>query len=299
MDLTDKILRNAAFTWLERQVELKGDILPFTLLRDGFVHAGHKITFMNMPGIWRPQGFNVPLSIRTGTDSPYSDKNYSDGTLLYSYRGSDPNHRDNVGLRMAMERQIPLIYFKAIRKGQYLVQFPVYVEADDPGNMTCMVNLAPAILKHIPEFGAASTGYEIPEKKYALATYERRVHQAQFRDQVIHAYKCQCTMCRLKHVNLLDAAHIIPDKEERGNPIVPNGLALCKIHHAAFDSNIIGITPDYEVEVREDVLEEVDGPMLKYGLQSMHGQKIQLPYKKELRPDRDRIAERYDLFKSA
>jgi hypothetical protein len=36
-------------------------------------------------------------------------------------------------------------------------------------------------------------------------------------------------------VELLDAAHILPDGHPKGEPVVPNGLALCKLHHAAFD----------------------------------------------------------------
>ena len=36
--------------------------------------------------------------------------------------------------------------------------------------------------------------------------------------------------------------------------VVPNGVAMCAIHHRAFDSDILGIRPDYIVEVRNDVL---------------------------------------------
>lgn len=302
---SDKELREEAFRWLDRMVAIHGDVLPFTLLRDGFEYKNHKISFVNMPGIWRPKGFDVPLSIRTGTDSPYSDKNLDGSTLIYSYRGTDPNHLDNRGLRKAMEYSIPVVYFKTISRGNYLVQYPVYIDSDDPGSLSFTVDLSPAIFKNYPELFDSmndpekeKSGDFLIQKRYAIATYERRVHQAKFRDQVLHAYRCQCTMCSLKHKKLLDAAHIIPDKEEDGTAEVSNGLSLCKIHHAAFDNNIIGINPDYVVEVREDVLEEIDGPMLKYGLQSMHGQKIHLPKSRNLRPDRDRLAFRYEQFKT-
>src|SRR3546814_18676238 len=85
-------------------------------------------------------------------------------------------------------------------------------------------------------------------------------------------------MCELKHVELLDAAHIVSDALG-GAPVVPNGLALCKIHHAAFDHQIIGLRPDHVLEVREDVLDEIDGPMLRHGLQEMHGRTHSLPRK--------------------
>lgn len=80
----------------------------------------------------------------------------------------------------------------------------------------------------------------------------------------------------LQHQELLDAAHIIPDKDEMGEPTVNNGIALCKIHHAAFDRNILGIRPDLVIETRVDVLNEADGPMLRYGLQEMHGLKLSI-----------------------
>lgn len=35
------------------------------------------------------------------------------------------------------------------------------------------------------------------------------------------------------------------------------------------DSNIISVTPDYKIEVREDILHETDGPMLWHGIQEL------------------------------
>jgi putative restriction endonuclease len=75
-------------------------------------------------------------------------------------------------------------------------------------------------------------------------------------------------------------------------------LSLCKIHHAAFDKNIIGISPDYTIKVREDILLEVDGPMLKHGIQEMNNQQIILPFHKKDYPDRERLEERYNAFQA-
>ena len=50
-------------------------------------------------------------------------------------------------------------------------------------------------------------------------------------------------MCRLHHGALLDAAHIVPDGQPKAEPVVPDGLALCKIDHAAYDENLIGVRP--------------------------------------------------------
>ena len=78
-----------------------------------------------------------------------------------------------------------------------------------------------------------------------------------------------------------------------------NGLGLCKIHHSAFDADIIGIDADVRVHVREDVLREQDGPMLRYGLREAHGSLLVLPKREVDRPNRDFLAERFVRFNSA
>ncbi len=108
-------------------------------------------------------------------------------------------------------------------------------------------------------------------------------------------------MCplQIKTSRTLDAAHIIANKDDIGDPIVPNGLSLCKIHHEAFDRQIIGITPDYTIKIRKDILEEIDGPMLKYVLQSLNNDRLQLPAKRKNYPDKQRFELRFGLFLKA
>jgi putative restriction endonuclease len=106
-------------------------------------------------------------------------------------------------------------------------------------------------------------------------------------------------MCRLRHTSLLDAAHILPDRDERGKPEIPNGLALCRIHHGAYDVGILGVDPDYEIHVRVDVLDEHDGPMLRHGLQELHGGRIQTPRRTEHLPNRAYLEERFARFEAA
>ena len=121
----------------------------------------------------------------------------------------------------------------------------------------------------------------------------------EFQQRVLRAYRGQCSLCRLRHEELLDAAHIIPNRLPGGEPVVTNGLALCKLHHAAFDRHFVGIRADYRVEVRADIRGESDGPMLRHGLQGLHGQRIQLPRPEDLRPDPARLARRYERFREA
>ena len=101
------------------------------------------------------------------------------------------------------------------------------------------------------------------ERRYALRAIKQRLHQASFREAVITAYDGRCAVSGLPESLLLDAAHIVADKDERfGQPVVPNGIPLSKIHHAAFDAHLIGIDPDYRLHVSERLLGQNDGPML-------------------------------------
>ena len=134
---------------------------------------------------------------------------------------------------------------------------------------------------------------------YIISETRRRLHQTAFRERVLDACSGCCSLCGLRHRGLLDAAHIVPDGEPQGAPVVPNGLCLCKIHHAAYDNDLIGISPDYTVQVRRAVREETDGPMLLRGLQELHESRVVLPRRQVDRPDRDRLAWRYERFRAA
>ena len=100
-------------------------------------------------------------------------------------------------------------------------------------------------------------------RAYAEQVVKERLHQPMFRERVLRAYGIAAHVCRLRHTRLLDAAHVLADAEG-GEPVVTNGIAMCKIHHAAYDVDIFGISPTYKVGVRPDVMEELDGPTLRY-----------------------------------
>ena len=81
--------------------------------------------------------------------------------------------------------------------------------------------------------------------------------------------------------------------------MVSNGVALCKLHHAAFDRFFFAIRPDYVIEARPSVLAESDGPMLVVGLQQIHGQQMHLPRRTIDLPDRTRLERRSEQFRQA
>lgn len=76
-----------------------------------------------------------------------------------------------------------------------------------------------------------------------------------------------------------------------------NGLALCKLHHAAFDSLFLGVTGDYVIRVRPDILREPDGPMHLHGLKAMEGRRLILPKHRNDWPDPSLLDKRYASFR--
>ena len=136
------------------------------------------------------------------------------------------------------------------------------------------------------------------ERGYVVREVKQRIHQAQFRGVVLPAYHDGCAICRLREVRLLDAAHIVPDTEDTGEPVVSNGLSLCSIHHRAFDQDLVGVAPDLRVHVSHRLLDDDDGPMLNV-LKEFHGTTIDQPSRRIWQPDRDRLATRFDRFQSA
>ncbi|MGK2932051.1 MAG: HNH endonuclease, partial [Solirubrobacterales bacterium] len=125
-----------------------------------------------------------------------------------------------------------------------------------------------------------------------------RLHQRRFRKKVLRAYNEHCLICRLREPGLLDASHIVGDADAKGVASVSNGVALCAIHHRAFDGMLLTIDPDYKVRVSERLLEDEDGPMLEHGIKDFHGKKaMYLPRLKSNQPDRDALEERLARFK--
>ena len=80
--------------------------------------------------------------------------------------------------------------------------------------------------------------------------------------------------------------------------MIPNGIPLSKINHAAFDAHLIGIDPDYRLHVSDRLLSQSDGAMLE-ALKRLNGGTIHLPSRIKDRPDRDRLALRFERFKAA
>ena len=295
----DMRVRLAAFRWLDEARGLDDSALPRSVLQRGFDLEGQRIPLVSPKGIFTPRGCVYPFTITTIINGPYHDRFEDAHRLSYKYRGEDPRHPDNVGLRNAMRDNIPLIYLFAVSQGFYQAVKPVFVTSDDQKGLTFTVmadiNDDLTFVRR-PDQPADDPPQTELRRRYITAAVQQRLHQAAFRERVLKAYRTHCAMCHLKHRELLDAAHIIADADPNGLPRVSNGLSLCKIHHAAFDRGILAVRPDYIIEVRNDVLSEVDGPMLKYGLQALHHAELLIPRRPDDRPSVEALERRYETF---
>jgi len=299
--IVDGTIRQAVFGWLTQQREEFGEGLPRHALTD-FVLGDRRIPLIGPQGIWKPAACQLPISITTIAGGRYDDAfDNRAGILKYAYRGTAPAHADNRSLRKAWRDRVPLVYFVRIEPSLYAAQYPVFIVGDHPELLMFDVQVDDINSTLL----ATGSAYSMPDdnvdarRAYVTRTVRQRVHQVVFRQRVIRAYQQRCALCLLRHQELLDAAHITPDSAPDGEPVVSNGVALCKLHHAAFDRLFFAIRPDYQIEVRPSILSESDGPMLVVGLQQIHQKQIYLPKHSVDRPDPARLDRRYQEFLQA
>ena len=300
----DTSIRLAAFEHVRRLNEAH-DHLTVHELKPGFGFDGERIPLVNpQRGIFKPRQMQFLLSITTVFPRPgrriwYDDQREvhrqifeGDQMVDYAFMGKDPQAADNRWLREAFVNRIPIIYFLGIAPGRYLAILPVFIAGWDSKTLKARVAFG------MPDQEMLTPPTKGWERRYALCSVKQRLHQASFREAVISAYSGRCALSGISEPLLLDAAHIISDKDEKfGQPVVPNGLPLSKIHHAAFDSHLIGIDPDYRLHISERLLCQSDGPVLA-ALKRLRDGTIHLPIRIKDRPDRDRLALRFERFRA-
>jgi putative restriction endonuclease len=190
---------------------------------------------------------------------------------------------------------IPLIYFYGVAPGMYRPLWPVYISNVnlEERSFHVMVSEPETVKQH----SVADPKLLTWERRYTTVQAKKRLHQAAFRQHVLSAYEHRCAVCAFPRTELLDGAHILPDRDERGHAEVPNGLALCRLHHGAFDTNLMGFRPDGVIELAPSLLATRDGPTLEHALKGFVGKTLQLPRAKELQPKKLYLEERYERFR--
>lgn len=296
--IRDLDVREKAIAFVQALVDQSED---GTVVRDQvqrFAYRGEPIKLLDTGrGIRNPRQLLGTLSILTTVDSRYDDKPGPEGLLRYAIRDGEIGEGDNRKLRVAYQHRLPLIWFYGVRSAAFVPLMPVFLVAEEAALKRYVVAIGHEQRLMAPELLSPTNS---TPRDYVERMTRQRLHQPAFRARVMHAYEARCAVCCLSHGGLLDAAHILADGHPRGEPVTANGLALCKIHHAAYDQNILGISRDRVVFINETVLREIDGPMLKHGLQGFHRQPLRkLPSRRDDQPDPDRLALRFEEFRSA
>jgi putative restriction endonuclease len=304
----DELIRQAAIARVRTLSQVYGDDIPWSAIAQGFDFNGEKLFLAGKAvGIFKPKQMQSgALSIKTTKPRPgrvneYNDAEDIDGTFIYSLQGREPddsNNRYNFLLQACWENQVPVIYLHAVAEGVYKAIFPCFIEHIDEKNKVCRVSVAAETSTHteLPSL-RDSAAWQI-ERRYALRETKSRLHQAEFRERVLGAYGKRCAMSGLPVPELLEAAHIMPDAHELGTAEVQNGICLSRIHHRAFDSNLIGVTPDYKIYISERLMKIQDGVILEGGLKALHGQRLDLPNNVQNWPSKELLDRRFEEFKN-
>ena len=139
----DLALRQEAVEHARRLIQAYDDLVPIDRLREGFDFDGQRISYGSFQkGIHRARVQRGPaaLTLTTSFKDPYEDRFDEAGALFtYAYRAGSVDQPDNRALRAAHELQTPLVYFRGLAPGQYLVVAPMFVTADDPASRTVVL----------------------------------------------------------------------------------------------------------------------------------------------------------------
>ena len=290
----------AAMQWFEAQQMSGRELFTHKELMDGFSWHGHHLRLTHQSqGIWKPQEFKAALTFKTaaitpGKEAPYADRIDDSGLLRYKFSATIKWAND--AMKVAAAENYPLAWLVGVKPTKqstlyYYPRFPAYVVDIDNRNAEFII----AINEMTPPTSDHRNSGQI-EKKYVSRWTRARIHQHDFREHVLSAYQISCAVCDLPHAQLLEASHIIADSRESGVPEVSNGLALCRLHHTAYDRHLLGIDADRRIHVATRA-KRIETVHLQTGLLPFEGRSLtHVPAAKQMRPDGDRLAEHFKEF---
>ena len=259
-------------------------------------------------GIFKPRQMSAALSIKTvmprpGRQTWYRDQEAQSDTAtgLVPYdlaRGglADPSNRH---LKVAFERNAPLIYLRATAPAIYEAIWPVWVEyfrLEEQRVLLAAPDIAHGSVSSVRAVTLDNPDLAI-ETEYSFRRARHRNHQAWFSSRTKSAYGYRCALSGLPLRDLLVGAHIVPDAE--GGPAsVTNGICMSTLHHAAFDTHLIGIDPGLRVHLSPRVTKGRDGPLLE-SLKTLEGASLRVPQDRRAHPNPDYLERRFHQFRNA
>jgi len=257
-----------------------------------FTTGGRRVFLKGQQGIFKPAELTEPLSITSTLDSPYNDDPIEGSRVLYDFLPSSREF-ENVGLKRCAEAELPLIYFLQVKRRpgpEYVIFAPVFVVGWDDSTRRFLIDLSeqrpgevvsPAPLARqlmLPAIRTPESPMEIAalSRSYVITEVQRRLYEARFRNQVLDAYRDRCAVCVLRVRPLLDAAHVVPDRDPKPVIEISEGLALCATHHRAFDAHVLRYDSDYRVRIELPERLTV-GEGERAMLLAFDGKKLELP----------------------
>lgn len=234
-------------------------------------------------GVVIPPGFDMPVSLTLSpSDFGTSLAHYIDDAGMFQYPDEQRGRtaKADQGLLSALEARVPLVVFAPMGESTYQAVFPVYVHRylhrDQVFELDTSGAYLPLRTGFAPEY----------ERRWTVGTTRQRLHQPVFRRDVLQAYNSQCAVCGLGIAGLLDAAHIVPDRNEHGIASVINGIALCKNHHAAFDGGLLAVAEDLTIHVSDRIMNSGPDEAVDRILRDYDGHKLAvIPDVEAWRPD--------------
>lgn len=93
-------------------------------------------------------------------------------------------------------------------------------------------------------------------RRHAVVAVRRALRESGFRNRVLSAYGHGCAMCGIQ-LRLLDAAHILPAEHPDSTDGTDNGVALCVLHHRAFDRTLVTFDAAFRTHVHDAMIERL------------------------------------------
>ena len=307
--VTDHEIRAAAFALVRRLQDENGGLSRDDLY-NGVQWRGRRIRLDgHVQGIWKPKEMDGLLSIktawprqRTGRPDTYPDQRQAlrehfehRDVLEYSFMQNNPNHRHNQLLHDAWRRRIPIIYLIASYPAFYQAFFPAFI-----------VDWDSVTLKTRVAFGFESPPETENERRIGIAIARRQYDHAAFRENVLSAYRETCAVSGVMGRSHVGVAELAPSYGPAADAAATAsaGVALSKLHRAAFEADLLGIDADGRLHVahRADLYRsgttsrrQPESTVIT-ALREINGARIQLPENPSHRPDRELLDLRYQQF---
>ncbi len=156
---------------------------------------------------------------------------------------------------------------------------------------TGIADLAEASPEEEQNFIDNSTSESSTVRRVDLVKLMKLFRDARFRPAVLQAFGYRCCVCNCD-LKLVEAAHIVPVSHPKSTDEVTNGLALCRLHHGAFDNALLGVQSNYKIIINPESEERLKSIKLDVGLNDFKArlqESIRLPASIEARPDPGRL----------